>query len=123
MGTNGVILKSTDAGVNWTQQSSGTNDDFYSTFFTGPFHGWAVGNSGTIRRTTDGGNSWNPVISPAGFTGLRAVWFLDQNIGFIGGGISNSYALILKTIDGGAPWTDISPNTGQVIYGFYFTLF
>ncbi len=121
VGYGGVILKTNNGGTTWTQQASGTTDRFYSTYFTNALNGWAVGDAGTIRHTTDGGASWNPVFSPAGSVDLRVVWFLNPNVGFIAGGISGTAATILKTTDGGATWVDVSPNTGQAIYGIYFT--
>ena len=121
VGYGGVILKTTNGGVTWNPQYSGTTNRFYATFFTDAQTGWAVGDFGTIQHTVDGGTSWNPVFSPASSADLRAVWFLNPNVGFITGGFSGSTATIIKTTDGGATWNDISPNSYQVVYSIFFT--
>lgn len=65
--------------------------------------GFAVGFSGTILKTTNGGQSWNTQTS--GTTqNLMSVYFLDANTGFASG----SSGTILKTIDGGTTWTNQS---------------
>ncbi len=120
VGTGGTILKTVDGGLNWTPQNSGTFSAFYATCFTDALTGWAVGDDGVVRRTTDGGNTWTSVYLPS-FSSYRAVWFLDANTGFITGGLSNITATIFKTTDGGNTWIDISPGTGQVLYGIFFT--
>ena len=54
MGQNGTILRTTNGGANWTQQSSGTNNTLRSVFFPAVDTGYTVGLSGTIRKTTTG---------------------------------------------------------------------
>ena len=58
MGDIGTILASTDGGVSWKTQSSGTKAGLSSIQFLDPRQGWAVGDSGTILASTDGGVSW-----------------------------------------------------------------
>lgn len=65
--------------------------------------GFAVGLSGTILKTTNGGQSWNTQTSGTNQS-LMAVYFLDANTGFVSG----SSGTILKTIDGGTTWTNQS---------------
>jgi len=45
---------------------------------------WAVGNSGTILHTSDGGSTWNPIVVPT-LANLNAVFFPDRNHGWIVG--------------------------------------
>jgi len=54
VGARGTILRTTDGGNNWDQQTSGTDDDLYGVAFTDSSTGTAVGNFGAILRTTDG---------------------------------------------------------------------
>ena len=54
----GTILRSTDAGVTWSQPDTPTAETLYSISFADAQSGWAVGASGTIVRSTDGGVSW-----------------------------------------------------------------
>lgn len=57
VGDGGVILRSLDDGLTWTQLISGSNQDLYDVF---PWFGagwFAIGANGTILRSTDGGGS------------------------------------------------------------------
>lgn len=71
-------------------------------------NGWAVGDSGRISHSTDGGSSWAPQQSGVQ-TLLRSVAFTNPLHGCIGGG-DNSIGL---TSDGGASWTWSHP-AGEV---------
>ena len=62
-------------------------------------HGWAVGGSGTILATADGGASWSGQIS-ASSARLMSVTFIDANRGWAVG----ESGTILATADGGASW-------------------
>ena len=68
----------------------------------------AVGNVGTVIKTTDGGTNWNSQTS--GTTeGLRSVHFTDNNTGWAVG----ASGIILKTTDGGAIWNFQLSGTTQ----------
>src|SRR5262249_35368701 len=58
VGLSGTILVTTDGGVNWRAQTSGTKEHLWSTHFVDAQRGWAVGDHGTILATTDGGGNW-----------------------------------------------------------------
>ncbi len=59
-GSNGTIIKSTNAGADWFLQSTPTTETLYSALAaTNSIH-FAVGYSGIVIKTTDGGG--NPVI-------------------------------------------------------------
>src|SRR5205814_1458906 len=53
VGEGGTILRTTDGGATWKQQSSGTTHWLYGVFFTDANTGTAVGSSGMILRTRD----------------------------------------------------------------------
>lgn len=84
----------------WSRQASGTTADLRGVWFTDAENGWAVGDGGTLRRTTDGGATWTGQAS--GTTeDLTAIQFADASHGWIageGGGV-------LTTSDGGATWS------------------
>lgn len=61
--------------------------------------GWAVGDAGTILKSTDGGESWKPQSSPT-VESLREVQFANDQIGWAVGG----NGIILKTTNGGTLW-------------------
>ncbi|BAP57820.1 hypothetical protein THII_3523 [Thioploca ingrica] len=53
-----TVFTSTDKGINWTQQSAGTNNSLYSISCPTETLCVAVGYSGTVLTSTDGGISW-----------------------------------------------------------------
>ena len=71
-----------------------------SVFLTDATTGIAVGNTGTILRTTDGGTTWTPQTSGT-TNNLTCVYFSDVNNGTIVG----DNGTIIKTTDGGTTWT------------------
>lgn len=87
VGDNGIILKSFDAGENWTLVSSGITNDLQDIVFyddtTGyicskdnlnPING-GTGIGGTILKTTDAGNTWNVLhtSSDVDFTSIGTI--------------------------------------------------
>jgi photosystem II stability/assembly factor-like uncharacterized protein len=54
-GYNGTIMKSTDGGNNWFNQSSGTASTLRAVNFVDSLYGFAVGQAGTLLKTTNGG--------------------------------------------------------------------
>lgn len=72
VGNNGTIIRSTNRGINWVQQVSGTSNDLNSVIFRNDSIGYIAGNSGTILRTTNSGINW--IIANSGTTSnLRSV--------------------------------------------------
>ncbi|CAN5419618.1 hypothetical protein BH10BAC5_BH10BAC5_19230 [soil metagenome] len=63
VGDHGVILKTTDYGLNWSSMGSGVTNILYSVFFTDTLTGYAVGESGIIIKTTNGGVTFTHPIS------------------------------------------------------------
>jgi hypothetical protein len=55
VGYNGIILRTTDGGTSWAAQSSGTTYNLFGVSFIDSYNGTAVGDAGTILRTTTGG--------------------------------------------------------------------
>lgn len=66
-GSQGKIYKSTDNGTTWSLKNSGTTSTLRSIFFSGNDSGAVSGDNGTVRITTNGGETW--FTDPA-FTGL-----------------------------------------------------
>ena len=93
-GMNGLILKSTNAGVSWSSLASDMSSNLYGLFFRSRTLGWVAGDNGIISKTVDG-NTWTTQIvdSSANF---RALTFLSDTTGFaaaLGG-------TIYRTLDG-----------------------
>jgi hypothetical protein len=96
VGRGGTILRTTNGGASWVEQTSGTTNWLYSVSFTDANTGTAVGSYGTILRTTNGGSTW--VRQTSGTTNhLYGVFFTDANTGTaVGAG-----GTILRTTTGG----------------------
>jgi photosystem II stability/assembly factor-like uncharacterized protein len=88
---------------------------------------WAVGDHGTVWRTSDGGESWSLLQVPADVS-LRSVCFLSKRVdeGQVGTSqiawlagrdtrpyTGSGYGVILKTADGGKSWVTL--GEGQVL--------
>ncbi|MEI6683924.1 MAG: YCF48-related protein [Bacteroidota bacterium] len=69
--------------------------------FIGANSAIAVGDCGTILKTTDGGNTWNRMESGTQ-EGLNRVFFMDSSTGYA---ISNGSSGLYKTTDGGSTWS------------------
>jgi photosystem II stability/assembly factor-like uncharacterized protein len=99
VGTDGVILRTQDGGVNWWRIYAGSAARLEDATFTGvTVH--AVGSGGTILRSSDGGVNWQLVLSDIP-TRLKAVHFGDALHGVIVG----DSGVALSTQDGGLTWT------------------
>lgn len=72
-GDSGVILRTTNGGINWERQISGTNLRLTSIEFANAMTGWALGgdpvstplcnNNNVLLKTTNGGMNWITQIS------------------------------------------------------------
>lgn len=85
----------------WSQQNSGVNSLLYSIYILDSNTIYIVGGSGTILKTTNGGNNW--IIINLGISStLRSVYFLNLNTGFISG----DNHIFIKTTNGGINWNN-----------------
>ena len=117
-GKCGTIIKTTDGGVSWTVQNSGTANHLHSILFPLPDIGYAAGENGIILKTTDGGNNWaiQNYSTPSGqLSTVNSLFFINADTGYAAGGTS-----ILKTTDGGTNWQRIYRNTNININTLFF---
>ncbi len=68
--------------------------------FADSLYGWAVGDTGRILRTVNGGQTWTSQSSNTA-DNLLAVSFINRNEGFAAGDLGT----LLKTTNGGMTWT------------------
>jgi hypothetical protein len=71
--------------------------------------GFAVSNFGVVLKTTDGGYSWEQLLSQVNFF-LSEIQFTDNQTGYIIGG-DNTGGFLVKTINAGQTWQVINLNT------------
>ena len=84
----------------WVVQSSGTVQNLYSASFINSSVGVAVGNAGTILRTSNGGTNW--IAQNSGTPNhLFGAFLLNSSTGWVSGDVG----VILKTTNSGASWT------------------
>ncbi|MBX7045666.1 MAG: T9SS type A sorting domain-containing protein [Ignavibacteria bacterium] len=95
-GKNGLLGKTTNAGLNWAYvHPLGSTDSLFSLKFTSVKAGYLVGQGSTILQTTDGANTWMPLLSPSGST-LRLLTFTNAQTGYAVG----DNGTIIKTTTG-----------------------
>lgn len=109
--TGGSILFSGDGGHSW-RIATQTTEVLAAIWFVTAERGWVAGYGGLIRRTEDGGATWNP-LATAREEDLWAVRFASPERGWtVGEG-----GLILATTDGGATWSVQESGTKKALLG------
>jgi len=83
--------------------------------FINQLTGWACGGSGTLIKTTNGGDNWT-VTSTGTTSYLTCLYFIDANTGWIG----CQEALIRKTTNGGVSWYSAPIQTNDFSSDFFF---
>lgn len=112
VGTVGLIgrsLNNETTGIH--VQNSTITTTINDVYFFDDLVGFAVGDSGKILRTVNGGNTWVQITSPV-VTNLNCISFFSSSVGVIGG---NS-GVILKTTDGGLTWVQKTTDFINAIY-------
>jgi len=93
----------------WTLQRVKQDDiTYYSIFFSDKNNGWIIGYNGTIKNTTDAGNTWQTQQSGV----LANLWDISF-VSNLKGWICGANNTILKTSDGGKSWIDVSPSNPE----------
>ncbi|GAB2784506.1 hypothetical protein GCM10027275_30910 [Rhabdobacter roseus] len=132
LSSTGGIAKTTDAGTTWTivNPSKGLRSAYFLPYeynetasrtaarlnaeYAGL--GWAVGDSGRILKTIDGGLTWLDQSVDAAYQ-LTKVYFTSELDGYaVGKG-----GLLLSTQDGGASWTRWETPTQEDLNDLLFT--
>ena len=103
VGRGGTIQK-LDRRGQWTAIPTGISADLYSVAFFDASEGWAVGQSGTVLRTTDGGKTWAPVRSPTS-ADLIEVTATGESSAEVTSREGSAFA----TTDGGMSWNSPPP--------------
>ena len=99
----------------WSAQTSGTSNTLVEIDFVDLNNGWAVGSSGTIIHTSDGGANWSGQTSGTS-NFLVGLAFTDLNNGWA---VGNS-GTIKHTSNGGTTWTSQTSGTSNTIVAVSF---
>jgi len=105
------------ASAGWILQNSGTTDHLYSVHFpVDALTGYAVGQSGTILKTANGGATWDTLTSGT----TRWLWSVHFPVDASTGYVVGSFGTILKTTNGGANWVSQTSGTTANLYSVHF---
>jgi len=114
-----LILHTKNGGKTWiSQETPVKNVGLKDVFFLDSLKGFAVGQSQTILKTTDGGFSWTG--QSEGGIDLQQIFFIDTANGWVVGGNSLQSAFIKKTTDGGSSWQAVTLPTTAPLNDVYF---
>ena len=107
----------------WLTQPSPTHYLLSKCIFVDSLYAWAVGDSGTIIHSSNGGQNW--VLQNSGINNypLDDVFFLNQSLGWA---LCNDFyfhgTFILKTTNGGETWNNSRfADTTLVLRSIYYT--
>ncbi len=115
VGDSGTVIKSTDNGFTWAV----VNFPDFTNLQTCEIRGDYIlvgGSSPFIYQSEDCGGTWEMIgvgenFSPDGPFSFNAIFFFDDNVGYIGG----PFGLLGKTTDAGANWaTLLIPDFEQI---------
>jgi len=108
VGTEGLILRSTDGGTFWSLLDPQVTRDLRAVYFADASHGWVAGDGGVILSTVNGGHTWEAQESGTN-EALYGLCFGDLSTGWAVG----AKGTILRTTDGGASWQAQTSGTGN----------
>jgi photosystem II stability/assembly factor-like uncharacterized protein len=110
-----LVIKTTNQGLNWTILTNNLNISLTDIQFINELTGWAVGSSGTLIKTTNGGTNWFFGSCPecSNTDDFLQVQFLNENTGYAFGD-----QRICKTTNAGLNWVPLTNNV--IVYGGFF---
>jgi len=106
VGREGQILRTNDAGANWTFLRLNHFPELYSISFVNSNEGYICGEKSTIAYSNDFFETWSYTY-PANTTFFNKISFYDSDFGAIIG----RYGTFLNTSNGGASWQFQQTNT------------
>ena len=94
--------------------NAGNSNPLYSIYCVNANTVYAVGDTGTIIKTTDGGNHWTKQTTGTN-NALYSILFLNENTGYAVGAMG----IVLKTTDGNN-WVKLNTGTGYGLSSISF---
>jgi photosystem II stability/assembly factor-like uncharacterized protein len=119
-GNNSSLYRTTNGGNNWIQTYIPSSGAWIGRItFASANVGWAYGASGKIVYTSNSGVSWTAQnINSTNY--IDAVFCIDENTAWAGGGYGGGNGFISYTSNGGQTWTSQTPSSGNMINDFCF---
>lgn len=126
VGHNSTMLKSTNGGTTWSALTSPVAGHwFWDVHFTSVDTGFVVGEedanmnpygTGIILKTTNGGSTWSIMYTNTS-TPMRDLFVLNKDTLFACGGAEGTTCIVIRSIDGGATWTQMGPSYFDAMLG------
>ena len=113
-GGGGAFYHTLNGGLNWTKATVPPGTWAYSVRFFDSQLGIAVGESGNVVRTTNGGQTWTTVQPVGSAQRLWDVEFASADAVFASGDAGT----IARSTDGGLTWNSIQSGGAAVTHGF-----
>jgi hypothetical protein len=97
---------------NWSVLTTNSISNLKGIYFPTATTGYAVGDNGTILKTTSGGNQWTSLTTAFPGYWFWDVHFVNADTGFVVGESDPGFnpcglGIIIKTVNGGANWTTL----------------
>jgi hypothetical protein len=109
-------MKTTNAGVNWVNQTSPVNAALSALYFINENTGFICGST-VAFKTTNGGANWTNMNAPfVSFETFRDLHFFNENTGLY----VSDLGRIGRTTNSGTNWTLVNSNTTQTLMGVWF---
>jgi len=102
VGDDARILRTTDAGVTWTQSTVSAGELAITDVAFGDVNTVFATSGGTIRRSTDGGQTFSTINRPPPAVFITAVAFSSAQVGVV---VGLSASDVYWTADSGQTWT------------------
>jgi len=107
VGENGLIMRTTDNGASWSEQTSNISNVLFGNSFYGGLS-LAVGENGVVLRSDDNGQNWS-VILPGTLEHLNDVEVIDANTSVVCGNAGT----ILVSTNSGLNWIQADSLTSS----------
>jgi photosystem II stability/assembly factor-like uncharacterized protein len=119
-----LIIASSVAHAQWQIQESHSHAGLRGIHYVGYRVAWTSGTGGTVLRTINNGETWQPCAAPSGGEALdfRAVQAFDASTAIVMSAGTGDLSRLYKTTDGCKSWKLIWMNPDAPNDGFYDAL-
>ncbi|MBL7128192.1 MAG: T9SS type A sorting domain-containing protein [Ignavibacteria bacterium] len=114
VGSNGIILRTTNNGLNWTTIPSSITQSIFSTCFPSITTGYASDYTGYVIKTSNSGSSWFNATGCG--INVRSISFINALTGITGGGGN----LMCYSTDGGSSWNPRYTPSPHMVSGVHY---